>query len=142
MLLARVSLLLFSRLGTRRFWSLLPAMLVGGIGMAIDDDADDGGRDGLGAARQGGRRLGRAEQLRQVGGSLGIAIMGAIVAAGAVERLRRRRPAGRASSNGFHDALEVAAVIALAGAVVGFATIAQAAPRREPSGGRPAERRD
>ena len=44
------------------FWTLLPAMILGGIGMALDDGPDDRDGDGLGAARQGGRRLGRAEQ--------------------------------------------------------------------------------
>ena len=44
------------------FWALLPGMLLGGLGMAARDGADDGGGDALRRAGQGGRRLGRAEQ--------------------------------------------------------------------------------
>ena len=55
-------LLLAARSGRDASGRSCPAMIIGGIGMALDDDADDRGRDGLGAARQGGRRLGRPEQ--------------------------------------------------------------------------------
>jgi hypothetical protein len=55
---------------------------------------------------------------RQVGGSLGIAIMGAIVA---LEAGGRRTP--EAFIDGFQSALMVAAGIAAAGAVVAFALV-------------------
>ena len=63
--------------------------------------------------------------MRQVGGSLGIAIMGAIVAASA-------KPGGRdpvAFLHGFHHALETAAAITLAGALVAWLTLADVKPR-------------
>src|SRR5918999_1080334 len=69
---------------------------------------------------------------RQVGGSLGIAVMGAIIAA---EVGDRRSP--EAFVEGFSTALVVAALIAFAGAAVAFATVrthrtgAQAAPLAE-----------
>ena len=47
--------------------------------------------------------------MRQVGGSLGIAIMGAIVAAGASRSATAAGRARRRSCTGFHHALEVAA---------------------------------
>jgi hypothetical protein len=55
---------------------------------------------------------------RQVGGSLGIAVMGAIVASGAAGA---HTP--EAFLHGFHDALRVAALLAVAGAVVATAAI-------------------
>jgi hypothetical protein len=57
--------------------------------------------------------------MRQVGGSLGIAIMGAIVAASATAG--GHNPA--AFLDGFHHALETAAVIALVGAVIAALTL-------------------
>jgi len=55
---------------------------------------------------------------RQVGGSLGIAVMGAIVASGAGSA---HTP--EAFLTGFHDALRVASGLALAGAIVATAAI-------------------
>ena len=56
--------------------------------------------------------------MRQVGGSLGIAIMGAIVAAQA-----SGRPSVEGFMAGFERALLVAAVIAFAGAIVAYALV-------------------
>jgi len=58
--------------------------------------------------------------MRQVGGSLGIAIMGAIVAA-SVSTHGRPNPAEFVT--GFHHALEAATLIALAGAAIAAATL-------------------
>jgi hypothetical protein len=60
--------------------------------------------------------------MRQVGGSVGIALMGAIVAAQA-----DGRPGVDGFMAGYERALLVAAVIALAGAVVAFALVRQEA---------------
>jgi hypothetical protein len=49
--------------------------------------------------------------------------MGAIVAAGTTSSLEAGNPRPVAFVNGFHHGLEVAAVIALAGALVAFLTI-------------------
>jgi hypothetical protein len=65
--------------------------------------------------------------MRQVGGSLGIAIMGAIVAASATP--------GQSSPadflNGFHHALMTAAVLTVLGAVVAAFTLTSRRPRRD-----------
>jgi len=61
--------------------------------------------------------------MRQVGGSLGIAVMGTIVASGASSSLRRGDPPQIAYLHGFHHALNVAALLALTGAIVALATI-------------------
>ena len=60
--------------------------------------------------------------MRQVGGSLGIAVMGAIVAAGVSSSLAAGSTQTDAFLHGFHDALRVAGLLALAGAIV--ATVA------------------
>ena len=56
--------------------------------------------------------------MRQVGGSLGIAVMGAIVASTTASSLRAGDTARIAFLHGFHDALRVGSAIAFAGAIV------------------------
>jgi hypothetical protein len=65
---------------------------------------------------------------RQVGGSLGIAVMGAIVLSG---EAGQRTP--EAFLNGFHDALRVAAGLALIGAIVATAAIRKPTHHRAPA---------
>jgi hypothetical protein len=69
--------------------------------------------------------------MRQVGGSLGIAIMGAIVAAGVSSATKAGDPRPVAFVDGFHHALEVAALIALAGALIAVLTLQYARHREE-----------
>jgi hypothetical protein len=69
--------------------------------------------------------------MRQVGGSLGIAIMGAIVASGVSSSLHAGNPRPVAFVSGFHHALDVAAIIAVAGAVIAFTTLRHARARHE-----------
>src|SRR5262249_32643445 len=81
--LVAVSLAIFSRLSTdSTFWTLLPAMIVGGIGMAGAMTPTTAAA--MGAVQRDKAGVGSAvlNSARQVGGSLGIAIMGAIVASG------------------------------------------------------------
>jgi DHA2 family methylenomycin A resistance protein-like MFS transporter len=119
MTLLAAMLLYYSTLGAHEsFWAILPGLLIGGIGMgstmtpvtAAAMSAVPVDKAGVGSAV--------LNSGRQVGGSLGIAVMGAIVAAGAGAA---HTPA--AFLNGFHDALRVASVLALAGAVVATAAI-------------------
>jgi hypothetical protein len=56
--------------------------------------------------------------MRQVGGSLGIAVMGAVVASASAASIAAGDNPKLAFLHGFHDALRIAAVLALAGAVV------------------------
>ena len=139
MALLSVMLLYYTQLGLHEsFWALLPGLLIGGVGMALTMTPTTAAAMSAGAGRQGRRRLGGAQLGRQVGGSLGIAVMGAIVAAGVSSSLRRATTP-QAFLHGFHDALRVAAVLALAGAVVAVAAIRKvehrapaAEPRRRP----------
>jgi hypothetical protein len=136
MLILAVSLYLFSRMGTEEsFWSLLPAMLLGGVGMS-------GTMAPVTAAAMGSVRPDKAgvgsavlNSMRQVGGSLGIAVMGAIVAASASGTIVGSPEGATAFLRGFHHALEVAALIAAAGGVLAFATLRHVRhpePGREP----------
>ena len=71
------------------FWGLLPAMLLGGIGMAATMAPITAAAMARCARDKAGVGSAVLNSMRQVGGSLGIAIMGAIVAAGTTSGLRR-----------------------------------------------------
>ncbi len=78
------SLFLFSRMsGTETFWGLLPAMILGGIGMSgtMAPWSPRPRWPRCRVTRPASARPPCWNSMRQVGGSLGIAVMGAIVAA-------------------------------------------------------------
>jgi EmrB/QacA subfamily drug resistance transporter len=116
------SMLFFSRLGEHEsFWALLPGMLLGGVGTASTMAPVTAAA--MASVRPDKAGVGSAvlNSMRQVGGSLGIAVMGAIIAASV--------PAGRGRPNpsdflaGFHHALETAAAIALVGSLIAALTL-------------------
>jgi predicted MFS family arabinose efflux permease len=119
MTLLAVQLFYFSRLGlAESYLTLLPAMLIGGVGMAlVMTPAAAAAMSGVPVDKVG---VGSAvlNSARQVGGSIGIALMGAIIAHEAVGPLT---PA--AFLDGFSAALVVASAIALAGAALAVLTI-------------------
>jgi EmrB/QacA subfamily drug resistance transporter len=119
MTLLAAQLLYFSRLGvSASFWDLAPGMLLGGLGMpSVMAPASAAALSGVSVDRAG---VGSAvlNSSRQLGGSMGIALMGAIMAH---EIGGRQTP--EAFVHGLSVALEVAAVIALAGAVIAAATV-------------------
>jgi EmrB/QacA subfamily drug resistance transporter len=122
------AMVLFARMGLHEtFWDLLPAMLLGGVGMSAAMAPTTAAA--MHSVRPDKAGVGSAvlNSMRQVGGSLGIAIMGAIVAASAA-------PGGRdpeAFIHGFHHALLTAAALCVAGAVVAALTLGGRA-RQEP----------
>ena len=119
MVLVSVQLLLFSRLGVdASYWQLLPSLLIGGIGMAFTMTPSAAAATRAVPVDKAGVGSAVLNSARQVGGTLGIAVMGAIVAsqAGGI-----RSP--EAFMAGFDDALRVAAAIAAVGAVVAFALV-------------------
>ena len=76
------SLFLFSRMGAGSdFWTLLPAMILGGIGMGVMMAPVTATAMGSVPRDKAGVGSAVLNSMRQVGGSLGIAVMGAIVAA-------------------------------------------------------------
>jgi EmrB/QacA subfamily drug resistance transporter len=128
MTLVGVQLLYFSRLGIdATFWNLLPGMLVGGVGMALTMTPGAAAAIRSVPVDQSGVGSAVLNAFRQVGGSLGIAVMGAIVAH---EAAGRRTP--EAFVDGFSTALVVAAAVAFVGALVAAGLVR--AHRPEPLG--------
>jgi EmrB/QacA subfamily drug resistance transporter len=118
------SLVLFSRMGTTEtFWDLLPAMILGGIGMSAAMAPVTAAAMGSVPRDKAGVGSAVLNSMRQVGGSLGIAVMGAIVAAGITSSAAAGSAPADAFMNGFHHALETAAGIVIVGAILAAATL-------------------
>jgi EmrB/QacA subfamily drug resistance transporter len=133
MAIVAVSLFLFSRMGAHTtWWGLLPAMILGGIGMSAAMAPTTAAA--MASVRPDKAGVGSAvlNSMRQVGGSLGIAIMGAIVASGISSSLAAGHPRSAAFVHGFRNATSIAALIAVAGAIVAATTL-QHARHREPA---------
>ncbi len=119
MTLVGLQLVYFSTLGTdERYWALVPGMLLGGIGMpCVMTPASAAALSSVPVDRAG---VGSAvlNSSRQVGGSIGIALMGAIMAHELAGRLD-----ADAFTHGLSVSLRVAAAIAFAGALVAVTLI-------------------
>jgi EmrB/QacA subfamily drug resistance transporter len=125
-----VSLVIFSTLNTvSSFWNILPAMIVGGMGMAFAMTPTAAAAMGSVPVDKAGVGSAVLNSMRQVGGALGIALMGAIVAASIHVPVTDPRARDQ-FMNGFREAVLVAAAIALAGAVVAVLTVRKV--RHEP----------
>jgi EmrB/QacA subfamily drug resistance transporter len=134
MILVGVQLVYFSRLSAEAgFWNLLPAMLVGGLGMALVMTPSAAAAVRSVPVDKSGVGSAVLNSFRQVGGSLGIALMGAIMAAEA-----GGRQSVDAFMDGFSTSLLVAALIAFAGAVVA-AVFVRPHELREEGAGEPLE---
>jgi EmrB/QacA subfamily drug resistance transporter len=127
------SMVVFSRFGVgASYWELLPGMLLGGLGMSIAMAPTTAAAMSSVRADKAGVGSAVLNSMRQVGGSLGIAIMGAIVASGLSSSLASGHSRPVAFVNGYHHAVEVSSLIALAGAVIAASTLTGARQRREP----------
>ena len=119
MTLVAAQLLYFSRLGVHEsFWNLVPGMLLGGVGMAsVMAPASAAALSGVSVDKAG---VGSAvmNSSRQLGGSMGVALMGAIMTH---EIGGSRTP--EAFVHGLSVSLEIAAAIAVAGAIVAVTTV-------------------
>jgi predicted MFS family arabinose efflux permease len=134
------SLFWFSHLGVHEsFWSLLPGMLLGGVGMGVAMAPVTAAA--MSSVRPDKAGVGSAvlNSMRQVGGSLGIAVMGAIVAAGVSSSVKAGDPRPVAFVHGLHHGLDVAGVIALVGAAIAAATLHHARHRPETAAANVAE---
>ncbi len=121
MVLLGVQLLYFSQLTTTSdFWNLLPGFILGGFGMAMAMTPTAAAAIRAVPVHKSGVGSAVLNAMRQVGGSIGIALMGAIVAAQA-----SGRPGAEGFMAGFERALIVASVIAFAGSIVAFALVRQ-----------------
>jgi predicted MFS family arabinose efflux permease len=119
MVLIALQLVYFSRLGVdATFWTLLPAFVVGGLGMSLTMTPSAAAATRSVSVDKAGVGSAVLNSARQVGGTMGIAVMGAIMAH---EAGGQRTP--EAFMDGFEAALLVAAAIAVVGAVVAFALV-------------------
>ena len=117
------SLISFSTLGIgSSFWQILPGLILGGIGMSLAMTPTTAAAMGSVPVDKAGVGSAVLNSMRQVGGSLGIALMGAIVAASIHVSETDPRVAPQ-FVDGYRNALHVAAAIALAGAAVAVATV-------------------
>jgi EmrB/QacA subfamily drug resistance transporter len=120
MTLLGISLLFYQRAGVHsNFWTLLPAMIIGGVGMASTMSPMTSAAMGAVPVDKAGVGSGVLNSFRQVGGALGIAAMGAILASYLPVGTPARSLLGRQEYvNGMHAALLVSAGVTFAGAVV------------------------
>jgi MFS family permease len=139
MLLVSAQLLYFSRLDEHStFWNLLPGLLLGGMGIALVMTPSAAAAVRALPVDKSGVGSAVLNAFRQVGGAMGIALIGAIMA----HQVGDLRGPGVFSQpdrfiDGFSTALLVAAGIALAGAVVSAALVRpherdEEAPRTDP----------
>jgi MFS family permease len=117
------SLLLFATLDQHSsFWNILPGLLVGGFGMAITMSPTTTAAMGSVPVDQAGVGSAVINTMRQVGGSLGVAIMGALVASSV--SLDQSDPRfGLQFVDGYHRALYAGAAMLFAGAIVAVLTV-------------------
>ncbi|MEN3342102.1 MAG: hypothetical protein V7644_1506 [Actinomycetota bacterium] len=118
MTLLGISLLLYQRVGVHTgFWTLLPQLLVGGLGMAMTMSPMTSAAMGAVPVDKAGVGSGVLNSFRQVGGAFGIALMGAIVAS--YLHAPPRSPLGKQEYvDGLHAALLLSAGITFAAAIV------------------------
>ena len=129
MVLLGVQLLYLSQLGPdATFWDLLPGFVVGGLGMSMTMTPTAAAATRAVPVSKAGVGSAVLNAMRQVGGSIGIALMGAIVAHEA-----SGRPGLDGFMAGFERALFVASLIAFAGAFVAFVLVRQEATEEEPA---------
>ena len=129
MVLLGVQLLYFSRLSADSdFWNLLPGLLVGGLGMALTMTPTAAAATRAVPVHKSGVGSAVLNAMRQVGGSVGVALMGAIVANQAAGK-----PGIEGFMAGFERALFVASLIAFAGSIVAFALVRQETVHETPT---------
>jgi EmrB/QacA subfamily drug resistance transporter len=125
MAIVGISLLLYQRATvSSTFWTLLPAMILGGVGMAMTMSPMTAAAMGSVPVDKAGVGSGVLNSFRQVGGSLGIALMGAILASYLVHS-PKTDPVAAAQDyvNGMHAALAVSAAISFAAAIIAVVAV-------------------
>ena len=128
------SLFWFAHCGTTAtFWNLLPGMILGGVGMACAMAPTTAA--GMRSVSPDKAGVGSAvlNSSRQVGGSLGIAVTGAIVAAGIKSASKAGDAPPVAFVQGFHHGLIVSGITVLVGALIAFLTLHHVKTQQEPA---------
>src|SRR5246127_4581043 len=122
MTLVGISLLLYERVTVHStFWTLLPSMILGGAGMALTMSPMTSAAMGAVPVDKAGVGSGVLNSFRQVGGSLGIAGMGAIVAS--LPHPAHSPAAAQDYVNGLHAGFAVGAAITFVAAIVAVVTV-------------------
>jgi EmrB/QacA subfamily drug resistance transporter len=121
--LVSLSLLLFGRLdATASFLSILPGLVIAGLGMALTMSPTTATAMASVPVDRAGVGSAVINSMRQVGGSTGIAVMGALFATkvdvGPTDPRYAEQFVG-----GYHLAVHVAAALTLAGAIVAVLTV-------------------
>jgi EmrB/QacA subfamily drug resistance transporter len=130
MTIVGISLLLYQRVGLHStFWTLLPAMLLGGIGMAMTMSPMTSAAMGSVPIDKAGVGSGVLNSFRQVGGSLGIAAIGAILAS-YLHAPPRTLLGAKQYVDGLHAGLAFSAAITFAAAIVAV-TLVRTKPQEE-----------
>jgi hypothetical protein len=133
MTLLAASLLLFGTLDAKStWWDIVPGLVVAGLGMAITMAPTTAAAMSSVPVDKAGVGSAVINSMRQVGGSLGIAIMGALVATSVSVAPLDPRYAEQFVP-GYHRALEVGAAILLAGAVIAVTTVGKTRPAEQPA---------
>jgi MFS family permease len=123
MTLVGCSLLLYERVTVHsNVWTLLPAMILGGVGMATTMSPMTSAAMGAVPVDKAGVGSGVLNSFRQVGGSLGIALMGAIVAT-YLHHTPQTAAAAQDYVNGLHAGFAVGAAITFVAAAVAVITV-------------------
>jgi EmrB/QacA subfamily drug resistance transporter len=123
MTLLGISLLFYQRVGLHsNFWTLLPSLVLGGIGMALTMSPMTSVAMGSVPVDKAGVGSGVLNSFRQMGGSLGIALMGAILAS-YLHAAPGTLLAKQQYVDGLHAALLVSAFIAFAAAIVAIVLV-------------------
>jgi EmrB/QacA subfamily drug resistance transporter len=127
--LVGISLMLFSGLDTTSgFWDLVPGLVVGGLGMASTMTPMTAAAMGSVPVAKAGVASGVLNTFRQVGGALGIAVMGAILTSRETSSIASGHSVDVAFVDGFSSALHVAAIVAFVGAVTAAILIRRSHP--------------
>jgi EmrB/QacA subfamily drug resistance transporter len=117
--LLSIQLFYYSTLGTEaNFWNLVPGMITGGFGMSLAMTPTAAAVIRAVPTAKAGVGSATLNSMRQVGGALGIALMGAIMG-----HVTGGLQTPEAFVEGFSTSLEVAGLIALAGAVIAAALV-------------------
>jgi EmrB/QacA subfamily drug resistance transporter len=134
MTLLAAMLFYYTQLGAQEsFWVLLPGLLLGGVGMSMTMTPTTAAAMSAVAVDKAGVGSAVLNSARQVGGSLGIAVMGSIVASTSASSLRGGDSPTIAYLHGFHDALRVGSLLCVAGAVVAVLAIRKIEHRHAPA---------
>jgi len=118
-----VSLLFYQRIGVHTgFWTLLPALILGGLGMASVMSPMTSVAMASVPVDKAGVGSGVLNSFRQIGGALGIAVMGAILSS-YLHAPAQSALGAQQYVDGLHAALLVSAGIAFAGAIVAISLV-------------------